>query len=184
MACLPQMHIIQVLALLGRHSHQQRDLRIKLTLEDLFSELDSYDNATAQRIDIQYIEKLFPDVARSRIVSLMSYIGNEENRKAVILRLLLKDCEIEKANGKRRLNGLIQEEEQPRKVFKTDDVSSDEPQSSHNNNTVPNDCDSSNNNYGIKREHNESIFSNSDTIIVNTGIVMNSFFFFYKILQF
>lgn len=179
------MHVAQVLALLSRHSHCQRDLRIKLTLQDLFNELDSYDNLTAQRSDIEYIEKLLPDVSRSRVLSLMSYIGNEENRKAIILRLLLKDYEIEKTNGKRRLKDLIQEEELARKISKTGDVSTDASRSNQNNNTVPNDCDSSNNNYNMKRKHNELIVSNSDTInTINIGIAINSDFFIFFFMKF
>lgn len=120
LACLPQLNVIQVLTALSKYSSVERDQRVKITLQHLFNEQDTLDTPADQQKDVELIQNLIPGVTKSRISSLMPYIGNEENRKAILLRLLLKESKIERINGKRRLNGLVQDENQPSKISKVD----------------------------------------------------------------
>lgn len=121
LACLPQLTVIEVLAILHTHSSEQRHQRIRLTLKDIFNEQDKNDNLIAQQNDITLIQKLFPDIEKTRVSSLMSHFGNEENRKAILLRLLIQDCVIAEKASKHKFTDegvstlISNEENEPKK---------------------------------------------------------------------
>lgn len=95
--------MINVLTILQSHSSENRHQRIRLTLEDIFKNQDKQDSPTAQQNDITLVQKLLPDISKCRVSSLMPYLGNEENRKAILLRLLLQDCVVDVRAAKHKL---------------------------------------------------------------------------------
>lgn len=103
LACLPQLTVMQVLGILSKYSCEEKHQRIRLTLQDLFTSQDQQDSIADQQNDIELIQKILPDTERCKIVSLMSHVGNTDNRKAVLLRLLLKGCAIEVNSVKHKL---------------------------------------------------------------------------------
>lgn len=103
-ACLPHLTVTEVLAALQKHSSVQQYQRIRLSLQDIFQDQDNNDSVTNQQNDIELVHKLFPDIAKCKVSSLLSYLGNEENRKAVMLRLLLQNCVIDTKASKHKLD--------------------------------------------------------------------------------
>lgn len=133
LACLPELTVMEVLAILHTHSSEQPHQRIRLTLKDIFNEQDKKDSVIAQENDIALVHNLFPDIEKTRVSSLMSHFGNEENRKAILLRLLIEDCVFDVKAIKHKLTddvvstSISIEEDQPKKRrITSDDLSTGE----------------------------------------------------------
>lgn len=120
-ACLPHLNPVQVLEVLTKYSTEQHHQRIRLTLQDLFNAQDKQDTAVAQRSDINLIQKLLPDATKCRLETLISYLGNQNRRKEILLRLLLKNYEIEVKTEKHKRNDSITEDVLAKRCRTNDD---------------------------------------------------------------
>lgn len=157
LSCLPHINALSILTLLTKHSHHQRNKRLKLALADLFLEEDERDNIFKQQLDIDCICKLVPHVSKSRVSSLVRCVGNVPNRREVVLRLALKDVELHPTRKSKSRNG----EERNRVCAATVSCSGsveDEAEQSLESNTCTNvvDCDERN----VRTESSSNIQGN------------------------
>lgn len=88
--CVPTFNYDTVHNTLHDFSENTDQVRMSLALQKLFMLRDMDDTISRKALDIQAIQRLFPLVPKEEIIRLLNLVGNEVNRKTIVLRMLVK----------------------------------------------------------------------------------------------